>query len=133
MTKQEVKDERKNIEGDPLVQAEIRRRQREMAMNRMMQEVPEADVVITNPTHIAVAIRYQEKDMVAPRVVAKGEDYLAERIIEVAKEYKVEIVENKELAWALYESTEIGDEIPPSLYQGVAEILAFIYRLKHQI
>ncbi len=133
MTKQEVKDERKNIEGDPLVQAEIRRRQREMAMNRMMQDVPEADVVITNPTHIAVAIRYQEEEMLAPRLVAKGEDYLAERIIEVAREYKVEIVENKELAWALYESTEIGDEIPTSLYQGVAEILAFIYRLKHQI
>ncbi len=133
MTKQEVKDERKDIEGDPLIQSEIKRRQREMATQRMMQEVPEADVVITNPTEIAVALSYDAEEMEAPVVVAMGERLIAARIKEVARQHGVEIVEERELARALYESTEVGDQVPPELYRSVAEILAFVYRLKHQL
>lgn len=132
MTKQEVKDEHKMLEGDPLIKGAIRKRQREAAMRRMMQEVPEADVVITNPTRIAVAIKYDMAYMSAPTVVAKGEELIAQRIIEVARENGIPIVENKPLAWALYESTEIGDEIPPDLYRAVAEVLSYVYQMKEE-
>lgn len=130
MTKQEVTDEHKMMEGDPLIKGVIRKRQREAAMRRMMKEVPKADVVITNPTHLAVALKYDQAHMVAPTVVAKGEDLMAERIIEVAREFGVPIIENKPLAQALYEATEIGDEIPPELYRAVAEVLSYIYQDK---
>ncbi|MEW5766766.1 MAG: flagellar biosynthesis protein FlhB [bacterium] len=132
MTKQEVKDERKMQEGDPLVKAKIRERQRAAAYRRMMQEVPEADVVITNPTHLAVAIKYEASYMAAPTVVAKGKDEVAERIVEIAKENNIPVVENKPLAQALYESAEIGDEVPPDLYQAVAEVLSYVYKLKNK-
>ncbi|HAV43360.1 TPA: flagellar biosynthesis protein FlhB [bacterium] len=130
MTKQEVKDEHKMMEGDPLIKGAIKRRQREIARQRMMQEVPKADVVITNPVHIAVALKYDPAYMSAPTVVAKGEDIMAQKIIEVAREHGVPIIENKPLAWALYESAEIGDEIPPELYRAVAEVLSYIYQNK---
>lgn len=130
MTKQEVKDEYKNTEGDPQIKGRQRQRMREASQRRMMQDVPKADVVITNPTHYAVAIRYDSKVSKAPIVVAKGEDYLALKIKEVARENKVEIVENKPLARMLYANVDIGAEIPPELYQAVAEVLAMVYNLK---
>jgi flagellar biosynthetic protein FlhB len=132
MTKQEVKDEHKMIEGDPLIKAAIRKRQREVAMRRMMQEVPKADVVITNPTKIAVAIKYDMAYMSAPVVVAKGEELIAQQIIEVARENGVPVIENKPLAWALYETTEVGEEIPPELYRAVAEVLSYVYQMKEK-
>jgi flagellar biosynthetic protein FlhB len=128
MSKQEVKDEFKEMEGDPQIKAQRRRIQREMSMNRMISAVEEADVIITNPTHIAVALKFDLKTMEAPVVVAKGEGYVANRIKEVAREFEIEIVENKPLARALNATTEIGDEIPADLYQAVAEVLAYIYR-----
>ena len=127
MTKQEVKDEYKNTEGDPQIKGQQRQRMREASQRRMMQDVPKADVVITNPTHIAVAIRYDAEIENAPTVVAKGEDYLAAKIKETAKENGVEIMENKPLARALYATVEVGEQIPPELYQAVAEILALVY------
>ena len=127
MTKQEVKDEYKNTEGNPEVKGRQRQRMREASRRRMMQDVPKADVVITNPTHIAVAIRYDAEIENAPTVVAKGEDYLAAKIKETAKENGVEIMENKPLARALYATVEVGEQIPPELYQAVAEILALVY------
>ena len=127
MTKQEVKEEYKNIEGDPTVKQQQKRRMREASQRRMMQKLPEADVVITNPTHYAVAIKYDVNIGDAPIVLAKGEDYLAQKIKEVARENNIEIVENKPLARALYASVEIGEAIPPELYQAVAEVLAFVY------
>lgn len=130
MSKQDIKDEFKHQEGDPLVKSRIRERQRRMAMSRMMQEVPKADVVITNPTHYAVALRYDGATMEAPQVVAKGVDYLAIRIREVARAHDVVIMENRPLARTLYERTEIGDTIPADLYHAVAEVLAYVYRLK---
>lgn len=130
MTKKEVKDEYKQTEGDPLVRSRIRRLQREMATRRMMSQVPKADVVITNPTQIAVALRYDPQEMSAPQVVAKGEGYVAERIRAVATEHNVPIVENKPLARALYKTVDVDDYIPPQLYQAVAEVLAFIYQLR---
>lgn len=130
MTKKEVKDEYKQTEGDPLVRSRIRRRQREMATRRMMSQVPRADVVITNPTQLAVALRYDPEEMSAPQVVAKGEGYLAERIRAVATEHNVPVVENKPLARALYKTVEVDDYIPAHLYQAVAEVLAFIYQLR---
>lgn len=132
MTKQEVKDEYKMLEGDPLIKGAIRKRQREAARRRMMQEVPKADVVITNPTRIAVALKYDMAYMSAPVVVAKGEELIAQQIIDVARENGVPIVQNKALAWALYESTEIGDEIPPELYRAVAEVLSYVYQMKEE-
>lgn len=132
MTKQEVKDEYKNTEGDPQIKGKIRQRMREASQRRMMQAVPEADVVITNPTHYAVAIKYDENTQKAPIVVAKGADYLAQRIKETARENKVEIVENKPLARMLYNNVDLDQEIPPELYQAVAEVLAFVYNLKHK-
>jgi flagellar biosynthetic protein FlhB len=133
MSKQDIKDEHKKVEGDPLIKGRIREKQRRMAIQRMMQEVPKADVVITNPTHYAVALRYDAAEMDAPTVVAKGIDYLALRIREVAKEHDVTIMENKPLARALYERTEIGRTIPVDLFQAVAEVLAYIYRLKGRV
>jgi len=133
MSKQDIKDEHKKLEGDPLIKGRIREKQRRMAIQRMMQEVPKADVVITNPTHYAVALRYDAAEMDAPVVVAKGVDYLALRIREIAKESDVPIMENKPLARALYERVEVGRSIPVDLFQAVAEILAYIYRLKGRI
>lgn len=130
MTKQEVKDERKQSEGDPQVKSKIRQAQREMAMRRMMQAVPEADVIITNPTSLAIALKYDAKEMVAPQIVAKGAGFVAERIKEIAKENDVPIVEDKPLAQVLYKAGEIGDSIPDSLYRAIAEILAYVYRLR---
>ncbi len=133
MTKQEVKDEYKNQEGDPQVKAKQKQRMREASMRRMMSQLPEADVVITNPTHYAVAIKYDPEKYDAPYVLAKGEDYLAQKIKDVAREHEIEIVENKPLARMLYANVEIGGLIPPELYQAVAEVLAFVYHLKGKI
>ena len=129
MTKQEVKDEYKQTEGDPQIKGKIKQKQRQMAMSRMMQEVPKADVTATNPTHFAVALLY-EKGMAAPKVLAKGQDIVAQRIKEIARESRIPIVENKPLARALYDTVEIGGFVPEELYQAVAEILAYVYRLK---
>lgn len=133
MTKQEVKDEYKNTEGDPQIKGKQRARMREASQRRMMQDVPQADVVITNPTHYAVALKYDAEKAEAPLVLAKGTDYLALQIKEKAKEAGVEIVENKPLARMLYANVEIGEEIPPELYQTVAEILAAVYRMKNRL
>lgn len=132
MTKQEIKDEMKNSEGDPQIKGKIRQRMRQASMRRMMQELPTADVVITNPTHYAVALKYESGKSRAPVVIAKGEDYLAMKIKEKAKECSVEIVENKPLARALYANVDIGQEIPEELYQAVAEVLAYVYGLKNK-
>lgn len=133
MSKQELKEEHKRIEGDPLIRSKIRERQRQMAMRRMMQEVPLADVVVTNPTHYAVALKYEAKEMSAPKVMAKGTGYVALKIKEIAQEHDVPIVENKPLARTLYEQVEIGEEIPEHLFEIVAEILAYVYRLKGKV
>ncbi|MDR7865473.1 MAG: flagellar biosynthesis protein FlhB [Sporomusaceae bacterium] len=132
MSKQEVKEEYKQTEGNPQIKGKIKERQRAMAMRRMMQEVPQATAVITNPTHFAVAIKYDKK-MAAPVVIAKGQDFLAERIKQVAKENRVAVVENKPLARALYSTVEVGETIPPELYQAVAEVLAYVFRLKRRL
>ena len=131
MTKQEVKDEYKQSEGDPQIKGQIKRRMQEASRRRMMQAVPEADVVITNPTHFAVALKYEANSGRAPIVVAKGADYLAQQIKEKAKEFHVEIVENKPLARLLYNNVDIDCEIPQELYQAVAEVLAYVYALKN--
>jgi flagellar biosynthetic protein FlhB len=130
MTKQEVKEEYKQLEGNPEVRAKIRQKQRQLSMRRMMQEVPSADVVITNPTHYACALKYDEKVNPAPVLLAKGQDYIALRIKEIARENDVEVVENRPLARTIYETVDIGQAIPPELYQAVAEVLAFVYSLK---
>ncbi len=132
MTKQEIKDEYKNTEGDPVVKSQQRRRMREASQRRMMQALPEADVVITNPTHFAVAIKYDLSIAKAPYVIAKGEDFLAMKIKEEARKYDIEIYENKPLARALYSGVEIGQEIPQELYQAVAEVLAYVYNVKNK-
>ena len=132
MTKQEVKEERKSEEGTPEVKTRIRRIQLEMAMKRMIKEVPKADVVIVNPTHVAVAIRYDAGKMECPVVVAKGADYLAEKIREIARAYGVPILRRPELARTIYSTVEPGELIPPELYMAVAEVLALIYRLKQK-
>ena len=132
MTKQEVKEEYKMTEGDPTVKQQQRRRMREASNRRMMQKLPEADVVITNPTHYAVAIKYDADVADAPIVVAKGEDYLAKKIKEVARENDIEIVENKPLARALYASVDVGEKIPQELYKAVAEVLVFVYGVKNK-
>ena len=131
MTKQEVKDEYKLTEGDPKIKGRIRQKQRQMSMMRMMAAVPAADVVITNPTHFAVALKYEQGKSGAPMVVAKGQDHLARKIKDVAREHRVEIVENKMLARSLYAMVEVGQEIPEELYQAVAEVLVYIHRKKH--
>ncbi|MBW2145401.1 MAG: flagellar biosynthesis protein FlhB [Deltaproteobacteria bacterium] len=130
MSKQEVKDELKQREGDPLVKARIRSIQREMARRRMMAAVPKADVVITNPVRLAVALEYMKDNMNAPRVTAKGAEMIAEKIKEIARGNGVPIVEDKPLAQALFRNVEIGKEIPSSLFKAVAEILAYVYKLK---
>lgn len=132
MTKQEVKDEMKNSEGDPAIKGKQRQKMREASMRRMMSSVPTADVVITNPTHFAVALKYDADSGRAPVLVAKGQDHLAERIKEIARENRVEIVENKPLARMIYHNVEIDEEIPPELYQAVAEILAYVFSLKNK-
>lgn len=130
MTKQEVKDEHKQTHGDPQIKGRIRRLQREMARRRMMTAVPTADVVITNPTHLAIALKFDANVMDAPVVVAKGAGEVARRIREIAKEHHVPLVEEKPLARALYKATDLGDSIPVELYKAVAEVLAYVYRLK---
>lgn len=132
MTKQEIKDEYKQAEGDPQVKGKIKQKMREMSMKRMMQSIPEADVIITNPTHFAIAIQYDPEKNVAPIVVAKGVDYVAAKIKEKAKEHHVEIVENRPLARALYYTVDLGQQIPAELYNAVAEVLAFVYSLDKQ-
>ncbi|MFN3534377.1 MAG: flagellar biosynthesis protein FlhB [Desulfatiglandales bacterium] len=130
MTKEEVKDEIKQLEGDPQVRSRIRSKQKAFARKRMLEAVKKADVVITNPTHIAVALLYESDSMVAPTVVAKGADWLALKIREVAKEAGVPVMENRILAHTLYKSVEVGEMIPVELYHAVAEVLAHVYRLK---
>lgn len=130
MTKQEVKDERKQTEGDPKVKARIRGVQMEMARRRMMEAVPEADVVITNPVRLAIALKFDSAKMIAPRVTAKGAGPIAKKIREIARENDVPLVENKPLAQTIFKAVEIGDFIPEDLYKAVAEILAYVYRLK---
>jgi flagellar biosynthetic protein FlhB len=133
MTKQEVKDEFKNSEGDPAVKSAQKRRMMEASRRRMMQQLPQADVVITNPTHYAVAIKYDADESDAPIVIAKGADYLAQKIKEIARDNDVEIVENKPLARMLYANVEVGELVPPELYKAVAEVLAYVYHLKGKI
>ena len=133
MTKKEVKDEYKNSEGDPQVKGAQKRRMMEASRRRMMQQLPQADVVITNPTHYAVAIKYDADEADAPVVVAKGADYLAQKIKEIAKDNKVEIVENKPLARMLYANVEVGEMVPPELYKAVAEVLAYVYHLQGKV
>lgn len=132
MSKQDLKDEYKQSEGDPQIKGKRRQKMREMSMRRMMKDVPKADVIITNPTHFAVAIKYDKTSGKAPLVLAKGVDNMAQKIKEVAREHNVEIVENKPLARSLYATVEIGEEISPELYAAVAEVLAFVYSLKEQ-
>ncbi len=129
MSKQEIKEEFKQMEGDPQVKGRIKQLQRKMAQSRMMQKVPQADVVIRNPTHFAVALRYKPETDSAPVVLAKGQDYLALRIVQVAEESHVAVVENVPLARALYAATEVGQEIPPQLYNAVAEVLVYLFRM----
>ncbi len=133
MTKQEVKEEYKNAEGNPEVKGKIRQKMREVSQRRMMQNLPKADVVITNPTHFAVALQYDLEVASAPIVLAKGQDFLAQRIKEVAKENKIEIVENKPLARMLYANVEVGEQIPEEMYQAVAEILSVIYHMQNRV
>jgi len=129
MTKQEVREEYKQNEGSPEIKMKIRRMRREMLRRRMMSEVPTATAVIVNPTHYAVALRYEQQSMVAPRVVAKGKNYLALRIKEKALSHQVPVIENPPLAQALYKHVEVGQEIPAQLYRAVAEVLAYVFRL----
>ena len=133
MSKQDIKDEYKNSEGDPVVKSRIKQRQREMAMRRMMQEVPNADVVITNPTHYAIALKYEDGQMDAPVVVAKGADFIAQKIKLIAKENEIVMIENRPLARSMYDQVEIGDRIPDEFFKAVAEILAYVYRIKRKI
>lgn len=132
MSKQEVKDEYKQTEGDPRVRARIRSVQREQAKKRMMAGVPEADVVITNPVHLALALAYRMGDMEAPEVVAKGASRVAEKIKEIARQHGIPIIEDKPLAQALYKAVEVGQSIPPELFEATATVLAHVYRLKNK-
>lgn len=130
MTKQQVKEETKEKEGNPEIKQKIRAIQREMAQRRMMAEIPQADVIVTNPTHISIVLRYDKLTMLAPQVMGKGSDHLALRIREIAKEHDIPIVENVPLARALYKTVKVGEGVPRSLYKAVAEILAFVYKYK---
>ncbi len=132
MTKQEVKEEYKMTEGDPFIKGKIKEKQRQMAMSRMMQEVPSADVVITNPTHFAVALSYDGEQTDAPMVVAKGKDLIAMQIKKIANEHEVPIVENKPLARALYANIDVGETITPDLFEAVADVLAYVYKIKNR-
>ena len=133
MTKQEVKDENKQLEGDPQIKGKIRQLQRRMSTQRMMRNVPDADVVVTNPTHFAVALRYREGKDSAPVVVAKGQDLVAQQIKKIARESNVTIVENKPVARALYAACEIGQAIPAELYQAIADILIYVYKVTNRM
>lgn len=133
MSREEIKEEMKEMEGDPIVKARIKSIQRELARKRMMQDVPKADVVVTNPTHIAVALKYDREKASAPIVVAKGAGLIAEKIKEIARKHRVPVIENKPLARNLFKHVEIGREIPAALYKAVAEILAYVYRLKSKM
>lgn len=133
MTKEEVKEETKQSEGDPLVRSHIKRKRREMAYRRMMDAVPKATVVVTNPTHYAVALRYEMDEDLAPKIVAKGKDLVALKIREIAKEHGVPIIENPPLAQSLYRGSEVGDDIPAALYRAVAELLSYVYRLRGKV
>jgi flagellar biosynthetic protein FlhB len=130
MSKQEVKEEFRQTEGDPQIKSRQREMRRRMSLNKIISEVPHATVVVTNPTHLAVALSYRQGEMSAPRVVAKGADRLAERIKEIARENKVPVLENKELARFLYKNVDVDQEIPLDMYQAVAQIIALVYRLK---
>lgn len=132
MTRQEVKQERRDSEGAPEVKVRIRKMQFELARKRMLQEVPKASIVLVNPSHIAVALRYEAKTMDAPVVIAKGADYLAEKIAEIARAYGVPIVRRPALARTIYSTVDIGGSVPHALYVAVAEVLAMIYRLRHR-
>ncbi len=132
MTKQEIKEEHKSREGDPMIKARIRRIQRETANKRMMADVPKADVIITNPTHIACAIQYDPKTMAAPVLIAKGADAIAEKIKEIARESNIPIMENKPLARAMFKSMKIGQVIPRELFKAIAEVLSYVYKLKRR-
>ncbi len=133
MTKQEVKDEYKLSEGDPQIKGKIRQKQRQMSQMRMMQTVEDADVIITNPTHYAIGLKYDEEENEAPLVVTKGKDFLAQKLKERAKELDIVMVENRPLAQSLYVYCDVGDEVPEDLYQAVAEILAYVYNLKKKM
>lgn len=130
MTRQEIKEEYKRLEGDPAVKQRMRDLQRQVAYQRMMSAVPQADVVVTNPTHIAIALKYVAKEMTAPKLLAKGERKVAEEIRRIAEDHEIPIVENEPLARSVYRSTAVNQEIPSDLYQAVAEVLAFVYKLK---
>lgn len=132
MSKQEIKDEAKSMEGDPEVKGRRRALARKMILQRIHSDVPRADVVVTNPTHLAIALKYDPETMKAPRVVAKGADYLALRIRQVAIAHSVPLVERKSLAQALYKSVEVGQEVPPEFYQAIAEILSYVYEIAGQ-
>ena len=132
MTKQEVKEEVKSREGDPLIRARIKRVQRDIASRRMMDEVPKADVIVTNPTHIAVALKYDDT-MVAPRVIAKGAELIAQKIKDIAREHNIPIIENKPLARTIFKTLKVGQMIPRELYAAVAEVLSYVYRLKKKV
>ncbi len=130
MSKQELKEEYKQLEGDPLIKSQIRERQRKMSMQRMMQQVPTADVIVRNPTHFAIALKYDIEKNSAPIVVAKGQDYTALKIIEIAEQHHIPMTENKPLARALYSAVEVNREIPPEYYVVLAEIMAWVYSMK---
>lgn len=132
MTKEEIKEEHKSREGDPLIKSRIRRIQRELANKRMMTDVPKADVIVTNPTHIAIALKY-DGTMVSPKVLAKGAGAIADKIKELAKEHRIPIVENKPLARTIYKTLKIGQQIPRELYAAVAEVLSYVYKLKKKV
>jgi flagellar biosynthesis protein FlhB len=133
MTKQEVKDEFKQAEGDPHIKGRLRQIRMDRARQRMMQAVPEADVVVTNPTHFAIALSYKPEDMEAPTVVAKGQDEIARKIREIAEEHDITIVENKPLAQALFKTVEIGEDVPTEHYKAVAEIISYVWRIKGRV
>ncbi|MFF0880886.1 EscU/YscU/HrcU family type III secretion system export apparatus switch protein, partial [Bacillus velezensis] len=133
MSKQDIKDEYKKSEGDPIIKSKIKQKQREMAMRRMMQEVPKADVIITNPTHYAIALKYDEKKMDAPYIVAKGVDHLALKIRQIAKEHDVMTIENRPLARALYDQVDIDQAVPEEFFKVIAEILAYVYKTKQKV
>jgi len=133
MTKEEVKEERKQMEGDPQIKGRIRTVMREMHRKRMMGQVPQATVVVTNPTHLAIAIRYEPAEMDTPKVLAKGKRLVAERIKQIAKEHGIPTIEDKPLARAMYDRVQPGDDIPTEFFSAVAEILAYVYKLKNKM
>ena len=133
MTKQEVKEEHKSREGDPMIKARIRRIQREMSSKRMMADVEKADVIVTNPTHIAVALKYVSNEMVSPKIVAMGAGIIAEKIKEIAREKNIPVVENKPLARTMFKTLKIGQAIPRELFTAVAEVLSYVFRLKNKV